>query len=128
MPRKGETNMATRKTKKQDQDVTITINKPAAGAPAKLLANAEVSFPAGLMAGLRLTGIALWKAVTGDGRRFVSVTFPARAVEEDGETRYYDHVRGKGEDIKRLKAALVAAYREYARTEGTEVPEDEAAA
>ena len=118
--------MATKKTTKQA--VTVTINQPAAGAPAKLLANAELLFLTGLLAGLRLTGIALWAATSGDGRRFVSVTFPARAVEEDGEIRYYDHVRGKGDDIKRLKAALVEAYREHARTEGIEVPEDQAAA
>jgi hypothetical protein len=118
--------MATKKSKKQD--VTITVSQPAPGAPAKLLANVELAFASGLLAGLRMTGIALWKATTGDGRRFVSVTFPARAVEDDGETRYYDHLRGKGEDIKRLKAAIVDAYRDHARAEGIEVPEDEAAA
>ena len=119
--------MATKKSSKQDP-VTITINQPAPGAPSKLLANAELGFTSGLLAGLRLTGIALWKATSGDGRRFVSVTFPARSVEDDGETRYYDHVRGKGEDIKRLKAAIVEAYREHARQNGIEVPQDDAVA
>jgi hypothetical protein len=119
--------MATKKSTKQEA-VTITINQPAPGAPAKLLANAEIGFTAGLLMGLRLTGIALWKATSADGRRFVSVTFPARSVEDDGATRYYDHVRGKGEDIKRLKAAIVEAYREHARQNGIEVVEDEAVA
>ena len=117
--------MATKKTKKPE--VTVTISAPAAGAPAKLLANAELLFATGLLAGLRLTGIALWKATAADGRRFVSVTFPARSVEDDGETRYFDHVRGKGEDVKRLKAAIVDAFREYAREAAIEVPEDQAA-
>jgi hypothetical protein len=35
--------MASKKSKRQDA-VTITINQPAPGAPAKLLANAELSF------------------------------------------------------------------------------------
>jgi hypothetical protein len=119
--------MASKKSKKQDA-VTITINQPAPGAPAKLLANAELNFTSGLLAGLRLTGIALWKATSSDGRRFVSVTFPARSVEDDGETRYYDHVRGKGEDIKRLKAEIVESFREYARQNALDVPEDDAVA
>lgn len=117
--------MATKKSKKQEAiTVAVTINQPAPAAPAKLLANAELNFTSGLLAGLRLTGIALWRATSSDGRRFVSVTFPARSVEDDGETRYYDHVRGKGEDIKRLKAAIVEAYREHARHNGIEVVED----
>ena len=105
---------------------TITVNNPAAGAPANLLANVEVLFAAGLLAGLRLTGIALWAARTGDGRRFVSVTFPSRAVEGDEGTRYFDHIRGKGEDIKRLKAAIGEAFRAHAQAEALEVPEDAA--
>jgi hypothetical protein len=105
---------------------TITVNNPAAGAPANLLANVEILFAAGLLAGLRLTGIALWAAKAGDGRRFVSVTFPSRAVEGDEGTRYFDHIRGKGEDIKRLKAAIVEAYRAHAKAEALEVPEDAA--
>ena len=105
---------------------TITVNNPAAGAPANLLANVEILCAAGLLAGLRLTGIALWAAKAGDGRRFVSVTFPARQVEGDEGTRYFDHLRGSGEDIKRLKAAIVDAYRTHARAEALEVPEDAA--
>jgi hypothetical protein len=103
---------------------TITVNNPAAGAPANLLANVEILFVAGLLAGLRLTGIALWAAKAGDGRRFVSVTFPARQVGGDEGPRYFDHVRGSGEDIKRLKAAIVEAYRAHAKAEALEVPED----
>ena len=118
--------MATKKTTKKPA-VTVTISTPAAGAPAKLLANAELVFVTGLLAGLRLAGIALWKATAADGRRFVSVTFPSRSVEQDGEVRYYDHVRGKGEDVKRLKAAIVDAFREHARAAAIEIPEDEQA-
>ncbi len=36
--------------------------------------------------------------------------------------------RGKGEDVKRLKAAIVDAFREYAREAAIEVPEDQPAA
>jgi hypothetical protein len=103
---------------------TITVTNPHAGAPANLLAHVEILFASGLLAGLRLTGIALWAAKAGDGRRFVSVTFPARQVEGDEGTRHFDHLRGSGEDIKRLKAAIVDAYRAHARAEALEVPED----
>jgi hypothetical protein len=113
--------MAKKSTKRTE---TITVSKPASGAPANLLAHVEILFTAGLLAGLRLTGIALWAAKAGDGRRFVSVTFPSRAVEGDEGMRYFDHVRGKGEDIKRLKAAIVEAFRAHAQAEALEVPED----
>ena len=115
--------MAKKSTKRTE---TITINNPAAGAPANLLAHVEILFAAGLLAGLRLTGIALWAAKAGDGRRFVSVTFPARPVEGEEGTRYFDHIRGAGEDVKRLKAAIVEAYRAHAKAEALEVPEDAA--
>ena len=105
---------------------TITVKTPATGAPANLLAHVEILFASGLLAGLRLTGIALWAAKAGDGRRFVSVTFPARQVEGDEGTRYFDHLRGSGEDIKRLKAAIVEAFRAHAQAEALEVPEDAA--
>ncbi len=115
--------MAKKSTKRTE---TITVNKPHAGAPENLLANVELLFASGLLAGLRLTGIALWKATAANGRRFVSVTFPARGVEGEEGTRYFDHIRGKGEDVKRLKAAIVNAYRTQAKAEGIEVPEDAA--
>jgi hypothetical protein len=111
------------------QSTIISIKAPAQGAPPKLLANAELTFTTGLLQGLRLTGIALWRAEQATtGRRFVAVTFPARQVEGPEGFRYHDHVRGMSNDVKRLKAAVVSAYREFAAAEGHDVPEDVEAA
>lgn len=116
------------KKSEKTQTVTVVINGPNKGAPDHLLARAEIHFHAGLMAGLRIPGLALWKA-QGQNGRFISVTFPNQPSEkEDGGVNYYDYIRGKGEDIKRLKAAVVEAYRRYAAENNLEVPEDEAVA
>jgi hypothetical protein len=110
-------------TKKQS--VTVAIQAPKTGnAPANLLAKAELQFQGGLLSGIRLTGIALWKAQRQSGR-FVSVTFPAQSVEKNGGgVAYFDHLRGKSEDVKRLKGAIVQAYREFAQENGLDVAED----
>jgi hypothetical protein len=111
------------------QSVTISIKAPAAGAPPKLLANAELTFTTGLLQGLRLTGIALWCAEQATtGRRWVAVTFPARQVDGPDGFRYHDHVRGLSNDVKRLKGAIVQAYREHAAAAGLEVIDEQPAA
>ncbi len=113
--------MAAKNTKKTTRrDVTVVIAAPREGGPANMLAQAGLRFESGLLAGITLTGIALWKATRTDGTHFVSVTFPARAIERRDEVSYYDHLRGKGEDIKRLKAAIVAAYEQHAVSKAQE--------
>jgi hypothetical protein len=109
-------------TKKQG--VTVEIQAPKVGAPENLLAKAELLFHTGLMSGIRLSGIALWKAI-GERGRFVSVTFPAQSFEKsDGGTAYFDYLRGKRDDVKRVKGTIVSAYREWARENGIDVTED----
>jgi hypothetical protein len=121
--------MTTTKKTTRKQSVTITINTPGAAAPPKLLAHAELHFTTGLLQGLRLVGIALWRAEQATtGRRFVAVTFPTRQVEGPDGFRYHDHIRGLSADIKRLKAAIVTAYREHALAAGLEVLDEEPAA
>jgi hypothetical protein len=94
----------------ETQAVTVEIEAPRGGAE-NLLARAELHFHTGLLAGLRRVGIGLWKA-QGQNGAFVSVTFLAQSAEKEGGIVYYDHVRGQGENMKRLKAAIVSAYRE----------------
>jgi len=107
--------MASKKTTKDTQaETAIVIVDARKGAPENMLGTASIRFRSGLMAGLTLAGIALWKATRADGTRFVSITFPARAVERGKDVTYYDHVRGSGDDLKRLKAAIVVAYRQHA--------------
>lgn len=115
------------KKNEKTQTVTVVISGPNKGAPDHLLARAEIHFHAGLMAGLRIPGLALWKA-QGQNGRFIAVTFPNQPVEKEDGVDYYDYIRGKGEDIKRLKAAVVEAYRHHAAENNLEVPQDEAVA
>ena len=115
------------KKSEKTQTVTVTISGPNKGAPDHLLARAEIHFLDGLMAGLWIPGLALWKA-HGQNGRFISVTFPNQHVEKEDGVAYYDYIRGKGDDIKRLKAVVVDAYRRYAGENNIEVPEDQAVA
>ena len=100
------------------KSVTIAFTKPGERAPEHLLANAELHFNNGLLAGLRLTGFALWRATANDGRKFLSVTLPTRAVERGTRVNYYDHVRGEAAPVNRLKNAILAAYKDWNRASG----------
>jgi hypothetical protein len=98
-------------SKKRIEDVEIKITLAAPDAPERLLANAELIFQSGLLEGLRLTGFALWKAKEEKGEGFVSVTFPSRSL---GSGRFYEYVRtvsGDAKDLRKLKGAIVAAYK-----------------
>src|SRR5687767_11266482 len=102
----------------RNKSVTITFTKPGERAPEHLLANAELHFSNGLLAGLRLTGFAVWRAAANDGRRFLSVTMPTRPVERGTRVNYYDHLRGEAAPINRLKNAILAAYKDWNRASG----------
>ena len=56
--------------------LTVTIIPVSAGAPKEKLAEAELLFHEGPMAGLKLVGFTIWESRKGDGH---SVTFPARS-------------------------------------------------
>ena len=53
--------------------LTVTIIPVSAGAPKEKLAEAELLFHEGPMAGLKLVGFTVWESRKGDGH---SVTFP----------------------------------------------------
>ncbi len=58
--------------------------------PAGKLADAEVHFTDGALAGLRLLGFAVWNRKSGTGR---NVTFPARTYSVQGERRSFSLLR-----------------------------------
>lgn len=60
------------------------------GSPAGKLADAELHFTDGPLAGLKLLGFAVWERRSGSGR---SVTFPARTYSVNGERRSYALLR-----------------------------------
>src|SRR4029077_5412022 len=62
---------------------------PASGSASKL-ADAELHFTAGPLAGLKLIGFAIWERRGGSGR---NVTFPARQYSLNGERRSFALLR-----------------------------------
>ncbi len=122
--------MAAKKSTKNNPGVTVLISDPREGSPSNMLAQAGVRIDAGLLAGITLVGIALWRAKRSDGSAFVAVTFPSRSVEREDGTTYYEYVRGAGEDVKRLKAAIVTAYEAHAveKARAATAPADAASA
>ena len=70
--------------------MTIKINPNDKGNPAGKLADAEVHFSDGPLAGLKLIGFSVWERRGGNGR---NVTFPARSYAINGERRSFALLR-----------------------------------
>lgn len=83
-------------------------------APEEKLADAELVFEEGLLAGMKLVGFSIWR-----GRRSVlpAVTFPSRSFQVNGERRAYALLRpssgGNAQEL--LRAVILQAYAEYER-------------
>ena len=90
--------------------VKITPNDK--GSPAGKLADAELHFDDGPLAGLKLLGFAVWERRNGSGR---NVTFPARRYSVNGERRSYALLRPvsetKAQSRPRPRAERVRAVR-----------------
>ena len=76
--------MATTKTTAATMTVKIIANDR--GNPPGKLADAELHFASGPLAGLKLIGFAIWERRSGAGR---NVTFPARQYSVNGERRSF---------------------------------------
>src|SRR5712691_11707555 len=79
-----EDKMATTHTTLSNLIVKITANDR--GNPPGKLADAELHFNDGALAGLKLIGFAIWERRGGSGR---NVTFPARQYAVNGERRSF---------------------------------------
>ncbi len=62
--------------------------------PAGKLADAEIHFTDGPLAGLRLLGFAIWERRNGNGR---NVVFPSRTYTVNGERRSFSLLRPAGD-------------------------------
>ena len=71
------------------QNVTVKITPNDKGNPPGKLADAEIHFTDGALAGLKLVGFAIWERKNG-GR---TVTFPARQYAVNGERRSFALLR-----------------------------------
>ena len=89
--------------------VTITPNDKQ-NPPGKL-ADAELHFTDGLLAGLKLVGFAVWERRTGGGR---NVTFPARQYSVNGERRSFALLRPIADATaqERIRELILEAYAE----------------
>ena len=82
------------------------------GNPAGKLADAELHFTDGPLAGLKLIGFAIWERRTGNGR---NVTFPARQYAVNGERRSFALLRPMADAAsqERVRDLVLQAYAEY---------------
>src|SRR5437660_12836567 len=93
--------------------VRITPNEK--GNPAGKLADAELHFGDGPLAGLKLIGFGIWERRGGNGR---NVTFPARQYSVNGERRSFALLRPIA-DVSAQEAvreAILAAHSDETAT------------
>lgn len=86
---------------------------PNTASPAGKLADVEMHFTAGELAGLRLIGFAVWERRTAAGRR--NVTFPARIYSVNGERRSFALLRPivDVEATDAIRDRILAAYEQF---------------
>ena len=70
--------------------ITVRIISNDKGSPVGKLADAELHFTEGPLAGLKLIGFSIWERRNGAGR---NVTFPARQYSVNGERRSFALLR-----------------------------------
>ena len=80
--------------------------------PPGKLADAELHFIDGVMAGLKLIGFSVWERRTGGGR---NVTFPARTYSVNGERRSFALLRPIADATSQeaIREVILQAYAEY---------------
>ena len=102
--------------------VKITPNDK--GSPVGKLADAELHFIEGPLAGLKLLGFAVWERRNGSGR---NVTFPSRQYSVNGERRSFALLRALT-DVKAQDHVRDLVLSAYARFEAEAVDDHESAA
>lgn len=94
--------------------ITFTPNDK--GNPPGKLADAELHFTEGPLAGLKLIGFGLWERRGGNGR---NVTFPARQYQVNGDRRSFALLRPIVDTAAqtRIRDLILQAYAEYEQRE-----------
>ena len=90
--------------------VKITPNDK--GNPPGKLADAELHFTEGILAGLKLIGFSIWERKSGGHR---NVTFPARQYNVNGERRSFALLRPitDATSQSRIRDLVLEAFQEY---------------
>ena len=107
--------MATTNTVNANVTVKFVVNEK--GNPPGKLADAELHFNDGLLAGLKLIGFAVWERRSGGGR---NVTFPARQYSVNGERRSFALLRPI-DDVAAQAAIRDVILEAYAQFEASAV-------
>ena len=91
--------------------VTVKITMNDRGNPPGKLADAELHFTDGPLAGLKLIGFAIWERRGGNSR---NVTFPARQYSVNGERRSFALLRPIVDTTAQdnVRELILAAYAE----------------
>jgi hypothetical protein len=95
--------------------MTIKIVPNEKGNPPGKLADAELHFTDGVLAGLKLIGFSVWERRSGNGR---NVTFPARQYSVNGDRRSFALLRAISDTSAqdRIRDLVLQAYAEYEDT------------
>ncbi len=98
--------------------MTIKITPNDSGNPPGKLADVELHFTDGPLAGLKLIGFGIWERRGGNGR---NVTFPARQYSVNGERRSFALLRpivdpSAQESIRQRILDAFAAYEQEVRS------------
>jgi hypothetical protein len=92
--------------------MTVKITPNDKGNPPGKLADAELHFTEGPLAGLKLIGFTVWERRDGAGR---NVTFPARSYSINGERRSFALLRPIVDTTtqSKLRDIILDAFQEY---------------
>ena len=92
--------------------MTVKILANDKGNPPGKLADAELHFDDGPLAGLKLIGFAIWERRSGVGR---NVTFPARQYAVNGERRSFALLRPIADvhSQERVRDAILEAFARF---------------
>jgi hypothetical protein len=93
-------------------ELTVKITPNDKGNPPGKLADAELHFGAGPLAGLKLIGFSVWERRNGAGR---NLTFPARQYSVNGERRSFALLRPVVDTTAQnaVRDRILEAYAEY---------------
>jgi hypothetical protein len=96
-----------------EDTVVVKITPNDKNNPPGKLAEAELHFTDGVLAGLKLIGFTVWERRGGNGR---NVTFPARTYAVNGERRSFALLRpvtGDATAQDRIRELVLQAYADY---------------
>ena len=107
-----EDTMNTNATSTSNDQMTVKITPNDRNNPPGKLADAELHFSSGPLAGLKLIGFGIWERRSGGGR---NVTFPARQYSVNGERRSFALLRPTADATAQesIRDLILQAYAEY---------------